>query len=48
MNPQELQSALNQEKQVNEKLVRQKTAWMVAAIILGVLFLIALGIIFAR
>ncbi|MDE5757881.1 MAG: hypothetical protein K2H85_04630 [Allobaculum sp.] len=48
MNPQELQMAFNKAKQENEKLTRQKTGWMVATIVLGILFAIALGIIFAR
>lgn len=48
LNPQELQMAFNKAKQENEKLTRQKTGWMVAAIVLGILFVIALGIIFAR
>ncbi len=48
MNLQELQTALNQAKQENEKLIRQKTGWMIASIVLGILFLIVLGIVFAR
>lgn len=44
----EMQSALNKVKHQNEKLTQEKTGWMIAAIVLGILFLITLGIVLAR
>lgn len=44
----EVQATLNKIKHKNEKLTQEKTGWMIAAIILGILFLITLGIVFAR